>query len=216
MDRILELQVGHRRRERKAAELDREHRFQDALGIYLQQVEEDANDARACTEAGIDFARMGQYDRALDLLREGVRRDPNSADAHYGLAVTLFTRAKNRQEETPGDGEGALAPPLADWFREAAEHAQRAAELKPDDARAYLTWGLSLQYLHKAGDAVAPLRKGVECRPERIDLQLGLGEALLESGQRKEAETYLENAHRLDPNDPRPTRDLDQLHGKKD
>ena len=54
------------------------------------------------------------------------------------------------------------------------------------------------------------------CRPENFELQLAFGEVLLESGQGREAETYLENARRLDPDDPRPPRALQRLAGGKD
>jgi tetratricopeptide (TPR) repeat protein len=208
LDRTLELQVGHRRRERETIELERAGRFQEAVDIYLRQIEEDPTAASAYTKAGIDLFHLRQYDRAFELLREGVKRDPDSSDAHFHLAQALFALAEREWQQTPGDER------LKGLFREAAEHAQKAAALKPDFARAYLFWGLSLKYLGDPAAAVAPLRKGVACRPEDIELQLALGEALLESGQGKEAKTYLENARRLDPNDPRPPRDLERLHRK--
>jgi Flp pilus assembly protein TadD len=56
----------------------------------------------------------------------------------------------------------------------------------------------------------------VACRPEDFELQLALGEALLEAGQKQKALTHLENAQRLDPTDPRPARLLRGIHQKKD
>src|SRR5205823_634789 len=104
------------------------------------------------------------------------------------------------------------APGLKGRFEEAAAEARRATELKPDHARAYLIWGLSLVYLGKTAEAVAPLRKGVECRPVDGDLQVALGEALLETGDLKGAETHLENARTLlDPTDTRPDEALRRL-----
>ena len=52
--------------------------------------------------------------------------------------------------------------------------------------------------------AVAPLRQGVACRPDDVDLQYTLGEVLLELGQDREAKTYLDNVRRIDPKDERP------------
>ena len=54
-------------------------------------------------------------------------------------------------------------------------------------------------HLGDAAGAVAPLLGGEDCRPESLELQLHLGEALMASGQAKEAETHLENARRLAP-----------------
>jgi len=44
-----------------------------------------------------------------------------------------------------------------------------------------------------------------------MDLQLALGEALLEAGQSTEAQIHLQNAQRLDPKDPRPSAALKRL-----
>jgi predicted Zn-dependent protease len=46
-------------------------------------------------------------------------------------------------------------------------------------------------------------------------LQLALGQVLAQLGNATEAETYLNNAKLLDPNDPRPYQELEKLHGKK-
>ena len=40
---------------------------------------------------------------------------------------------------------------------------------------AYLFWGLALKYLGKSKEALTPLRRGVACRPEELELQLALG-----------------------------------------
>jgi tetratricopeptide (TPR) repeat protein len=133
----------------------------------------------------------------LPLLREGVRLDPDSAKAHYTLALALFSRAEKEWQRSPGSAEGR------DWLQEVIPHARRATERKGDYALAYLFWGLALKYLGQPVDAITPLRHGVACRSESFELQLALGEVLLATGQTAEAETHLENARRLDAKDPR-------------
>jgi tetratricopeptide (TPR) repeat protein len=161
--------------------------------------------ARAYLGAGTNLARLGDYDRALPLLREGVKRDPDNAQAHYDLALVQYTRAL---PEGPGSAQAK------EWLREAVEHAKRTTELKADHAWAYSIWGMALQLLGEPAQAVEPLRRGVTCRPEMFDLQLTLGEVLMETGQNGEAETYLENARKLDPKSPRPIQDLERLRSK--
>jgi Flp pilus assembly protein TadD len=209
VERIIRLQVGRDSQLREAARLERERRYAEAARVYLEQVEDEPT-VRACMGAGLNLARIGDYGRALPLLRRAVALDPDGAQAHYTLALAQFSRAEERWQQAPGDADAKQ------WLGEALEHARRAAELKPDHAKAHLFWGLSLTYLGDPAAAVAPLRQGVACQPGDFHLQLGLGEALLASGRGEEARPYLENARRLDPTDPRPPRDLERLRHKKD
>jgi tetratricopeptide (TPR) repeat protein len=204
LDLLVGLQVGRRARERQAAELEKENRYAEAAELWLRELEQ-RRTSRACIGAGINLARLREYDRALPLLRDGVRLAPDNAHAHYSLALALFTRAEKEWQHAP------FSASAKEGFRETIPHARRATELKPDHAMAYLFWGLSLKYLGDPAAAIAPLRLGTACRPELIELQLALGEALLESGQCSEATNYLQNARRLDPNDPRPSAALKRL-----
>jgi tetratricopeptide (TPR) repeat protein len=207
LDLVYQLSVGQRGWERDVGQLERDHQYAEAAQKYLDHIKK-APTSASYVGAGVNLARLHEYDRALPLLREGVRLDPTSDQAQYTLALVLFSRAEREWQQTPG------AADAKDWFREAIPHAKRAAELKPDHGRAYLFWGLSLKYLGDPAAALVPLRKGVEIRPEISDLQIALGETLLETGQDREAETYLENAQRLDPNDPRLVKDMERLHKK--
>ena len=51
--------------------------------------------------------------------------------------------------------------------------------------------------------------------PSEIELQLGLGECLLETEQLQDAARHLENARKLDPKDPRPAAALERLRQQK-
>ncbi len=208
LDRVMQLRVGRSRHEREVDELEREHRYAEAAEVWLKQLQE-RRTSRACVGAAINLARIGDYERALPLLHEALKLDPDSAQAHYTLALTLFTRAEKEWQQSPGSAAAT------EWFRQSIPHAQRAAQLKPDYALAYLFWGLAHKYLGEPNAAMAPLRRGIACRPEYMELQLALGETLLEVGQYGEAEEHLENARRLDPQDPRPPQALERLRRKK-
>ena len=135
---------------------------------------------------------------------------PHNVQAQYSLALMLFSMAEREWQHAPGSDQAKK------WLAEAVEHGRRAAERKPDHARAYLSWGLALKYLGKSADSVPILRKGVACRPEDFELQLALGEALAATGQTEEAETYLENARSLDAKDPRPGEILGRSRPKEE
>ncbi len=135
--------------------------------------------------------------------------DPDNAQPYYALALILYDRAEKEWQRSPG------SPQARDWFREVVEQARRATARRTDHARAYLFWGLALKYLGEPAAAVAPLRQGLACRAGDFELQLALGEALLDAGQIQEAETCLENARRLEPKDSRPDRALQRLRQTK-
>jgi tetratricopeptide (TPR) repeat protein len=207
LDEVVRLQVGRRGLERRVGILEQQHRYAEAAELYLRQIEEGPT-AQAYAGAGINLARLRDYERAMPLLREGIRLDPGSAHARYALALALFARAERESKESPG------APQIKEWFQEALEHARQTTQRRPDHAGAYLVWGLALKHLGDPGAAVEPLAKGVACSPADLELQLGLGEVLLEVGRFKEAEVHLENARRLAPNDPRPANALKRARQK--
>jgi tetratricopeptide (TPR) repeat protein len=207
LDGNLRLVVGRRGWERRMDQLEREGFYAEAVQQYLKKIEDEPT-MQNYVGAGINLARLHEYDRALPLLRKALEVAPQSAHAHFSLGAVLCGRAEREWQATPG------AEQVKQWFREAIDHSRRAADLRPDHARAYLHWGVALKYLGDPAAAIAPLKKGVACHPADSDLQLVLGEVLLETGNTQEAATHLENARRLAPNDPRPAKLLERLPGK--
>src|SRR5205807_2902359 len=126
-------------------------RYAEAADVYLEQIDKQPN-VQAYIGAGLNLARLREYDRAFPLLREAVRLEPDNAAAQFTLAHALFSRAEREWHTSPG------LPQLKEWFREAVEHGRRATQQRPSYARAYLYWGLSLKYLGELGAAVEPLR----------------------------------------------------------
>jgi tetratricopeptide (TPR) repeat protein len=208
VDELVQTMAGWTARERELTRLEREQRYAEAAAIYLKRAAERPT-AADYVGAATNLARLGEYEQAVPLLQKAVKLEPDSAYVPAALAATLFERAKAAWQASPGSAQAR------EWFREVVAHARRATELRPDHAAAYLHWGLALKYLGEPAAAVAPLRKGVACQPADLDLQLGLGEALMESGQYREAKTHLENARLLAPDDPRTARALEQLRRKK-
>lgn len=209
LDRVMQLRVGQSRYEREVDELERLHRYAEAAEVWSAQLRR-RRTCQACLGAAINLARLDDYERALPLLREALQLDPDSAQAHYTMALTLFTRAEKSWQQSPGTVEAA------EWFRQSILYARKAAQRKPDYALAYLFWGLAHKHLGEPNAALLPLRRGIACQPESVELNLALGEVLLQVGKEKEAETYLENARRLDAEDPRVRQALEQLHGKEE
>ena len=195
-DEVMCLNVGQSAFLRKVDQLEKNRQFEAAADMYRGQLKKKPT-VQGYTGLGINLCRLKQYDEAVKCLDEGLLLDPDNSWAHYTLALVQFNRAGREWQRSPG------SPAAKEWFGETIKHAQRAAELKPDLWQTYKIWGLALQTVGHPAEAVAPLRKGIACQPMDFDLQFTLGEVLIETGQPQEAKTYLENARKLDPTDPR-------------
>ncbi len=206
LDHVITLQVGIRGLQRRVAMLERDGDFAGAVDAFLAQARQKRT-SYALTGAGVNLARLKRYDEALVLLREAVQLDPADPNAHYTLALVLFTHAEKEWARDPSSSFAANA------FREVVTEGRRATELKPDHALAYMFWGLALKNLGDAKGAIEPLRKALVIRPEQFDVHLGLGQALAAIGDRAAAVMSLKAAQRLKPDDPRPAQELAKLKG---
>jgi tetratricopeptide (TPR) repeat protein len=200
--------VGRRAREGSIADLENKGDFAGAARAYLRQADEKPT-AEAYVGAAVNLARLHQYDLANQYLQKAAELDPERSKTHYTIALVNMTWGEQEMANDPD------SPQATRCFRRVVSSAQRATELKPDYAQAYLFWGLALNHLGETKAAIEPLRKGVACRPDLFDLQLALGQVLLETDQTQEAQQALENAKRLRPDDPRPARLLGELADSK-
>jgi len=189
-------------------QLEALHRFHDAANVYIQQLKQQPT-AQNYVGAGLNAVFSGHTDYGLNLLRQGIRIDPERADSHFALAQALFQVGMSERERAP-DSPDAQARLL-----EAAMAARRATELNPSNASAFLLWGRALMNRGEWGAAVPRLKQGVAIRPEVFDMHLALGESLLEAGQLQEAEIHLKNAQKLNANDERPAQGLRRIQQKK-
>jgi Flp pilus assembly protein TadD len=205
---LLRRRVGANALAQTLAQLEAQHRFQDAANLYIQQIKQQPT-AQNYVGAGLNAVYSGHTDLGLDLLRKGIRIDPERSDSHFALAQALYQVGMSERERAP-DSKNAKAR-----LFDAAIAARRATELNPDNASAFLLWGQALMNRGDWGAAIPPLRQGVAIRPEVFDIQLALGETLVEAGQLQEAEIHLKNAQQLDAKDERPAMGLRRIQQKK-
>lgn len=202
------LRVGQQDRLQQADALVRRGRPAEAAALLAELLRDQPNE-QAYQAMGAVLIQMGDFVQAEQVLRNCLAADPGHPQAHHLLATALFLHGEALWKKDQRDRAKGL-------FRDAAEHARRAAERKPDFASAYTFRGRALMYLGDRDDAIASLRKAVECRPEVADSHLYLGEALAEAGRTDEARASLTTAAQLAaPNDPRPRAALNKLDGKK-
>jgi tetratricopeptide (TPR) repeat protein len=163
---------------------DDEPAVEDPLTAELERLRAGAVES---LHRGIELARRGRLEPAIELFRESIRIDPELAETHAQLGAALLAR---------GDLDAA-APPL-----------HRAIELEPDLADALYNLGV---LEHRRGDfnrAVGHFRRAVDVRPDHFEAHLGLGTDLPGLGRHDEAIVHLRTAQGLRPDNPRPYKRL--------
>lgn len=156
--------------------------------------------ARKLMQEGLEAARQGQTERALELLRQATATDPRYAPAHNNLGVHLRLQ---------GDLEGAeaafrqalqadsfdfycrfnLAALLYDSgrYHEAAPMAEQAVLADPTSAAAEALLGRSLLALGYGQRALEHLQRAQTLSQNQLDLELEISDAYALAGRFPEA-----------------------------
>ena len=120
----------------------------------------------------------GKFEESLELLKQAIGCNPNSADAHNSLGNTL--NSLGRSEEAIDQYRCALA-------------------LRPDFPEAQVNLGNSLKGLKRMREAAACYRAAIALRPKYAEAHSNLGIALLHMNQPQEALASFTAAIALDP-----------------
>jgi Flp pilus assembly protein TadD len=137
-------------------------------------------------EAALPRERIGYLhlrqdpERAQPLFESALERDPDSANAHVGLGLSLLAG---------GNRDDGL------------RHLERAVELDPKSPKAQAALGVSLDQVGRREEAVAHLEVARDLRPHDSRILNNLGVAYLRSGQPERAEPLLRAALREDQRD---------------
>jgi tetratricopeptide (TPR) repeat protein len=155
--------------------------------------------------------RMGEYDRAIDLLLpvEASHRDQPGVDYALGMALIRNGRTAEGQQRVDrilGRGESAeghflLGSALfqSGNFPAAAKAFSKAAALKPELPSLQSYYGQALLFTGDADGASAAFRKELASNPNDFDANFQLASILWHRGKPAEARPLLERAARLRP-----------------
>jgi Flp pilus assembly protein TadD len=116
--------------------------------------------------------------RAIEVLRQGVRDHPGSAQLHFMLGNALM-RSQN-------------------WSAAVPEY-QKSAKLRPDHPDTYLNLGFAYYHDGKTRQAVEAWRTASSQSPNDAMIHATLGAGFLKIGDRADALSEVASAQRLDP-----------------
>jgi len=182
--------------------------------------------AEGLNEAGVDLARSGRIDDAIDDFHRAVAMRPDFQRAHLNLGRALA--AKGRHEDAaaayrealtldPRDPEAHsdLGVSLAALGRtdEALTHYEQALKLRPDYPEALNNLGSALTGLDRAAEALPHLRRAIALRPEYAKAHYNLAVALYATQSYDDARKEVETARSLGLTPPQ--RFVDMLSAKR-
>ena len=166
--RILELNRGPQAHMRKAAELEKAGRFEDAIVENKDAVAVDENNVQAHINLISLYGRTGDVTEAKQHFDAAVRLDSGRSDAWYNYGVLLL------HEQEMSGAERAL---------------QRALEINPDYAEARYHLGMIYEQQKRLEDAGREFQKAIDKRPDYPDARFQLGRILVNQ-QKYDAAIY--------------------------
>jgi len=190
--------------------------FARALRVPRAEVHNVRNYAWAAYNLALAYERMGQWDRAVRVCRDAIRRGYEGPESFVALArmltqsgnsdaakKTLVQAAKmypesGRIQAALGDVWRALGKPrkAAAAYEAAAQLGWRRWTMRINLANTYLDLG-------RAQEAAQLCQHLLELLPDAVVAHYGLGMALRQLGQPNEAKTHLETFLRYWQGDPR-------------
>ncbi len=172
-----------------------------AIEPQLSRAERDR--ARVQKPNNLDAWSMLQYGRAhlykrtredlrqaRTFLTEAITHDPELVAAYSDLAEVCFLEARL-----------GFAEDNAACLSEALDLANKAIEIKGEDAAAHYAFGRILSMKRRHGEAEFELKRALELNPSYSQAYLALGMSYTFSGRAKEAVAPLETGMRLSPFD---------------
>jgi protein O-GlcNAc transferase len=153
-------------------------RLAEAETQYREVLVQQPDHADALHLLGMLAGQVGEFDVAVDLLRQAAQLNPNFADAHNNLGFAL---AKN--------GKTHDAIPC---YRE-------AIRLKPDLCEAHVNLANALEEIEQWDDAIASYREAIRLKPDSAESHSNLGNVLRNTRQLDEAIASYRQAILLKP-----------------
>ena len=165
-----------------------------------------------CTKAKQCF-RRGEKERAIVLFNQAFEIDPDSLDAHQGIATAYFiskqyqaaaehfTRASHID---PRRGNalinlGAVYNRMGE-YRKAIEVLRSGLRKERNSSEGYYNMGYAQRKLGQPGMAVSAYREAIRLNPKMVDAHQNLANIFRGMGNFRQAKTEFHNALKIDPN----------------
>jgi len=163
-------------------------------------------DANQALTDGTALLDEGETDRAIDVLNQAIKLNPDLADAYFRLGIAYgLVEARDASiveddvnAETPEPEKGKkLNSVIA--FEHAIDGYKKIVAGNKDDHASWFNLGRSYNKLNKDNDALEAFREAVSLNPDDTEYQTALGAILIKLARYREAVAPLKKALEIDP-----------------
>lgn len=152
--------------------------------------EENRTQARAYLEESKQLYISDQDEKAVEVLQEAIKLDPDLAEAHFRLGLAYVAIGKDQEAE--------------DAYKKAIEKYKKYfADNGKDDAESHYNMGQTYAGLHLYSEAVREYRQATRIKDDDADIYYDLGTALTRLAQYDEAAVAFSKSLEIDPENTR-------------
>ena len=164
-------------------------------------------DANLALADGNKYLDEGETDKAIDVLNQAVKLNPDLAEAWFKLGIA-YALAEMRDEVLVEANEAEPQPtskspaPKANSekaFEKAVAAYKKLIDANDQDDVAYYNLGRAYNKLNEDENAAKALKQAVKLKPDDTEYQTELGAILIKLAQYQEAIPPLKKALELDP-----------------
>jgi tetratricopeptide (TPR) repeat protein len=186
--------------------------WKDSESLFRHALEATGNNPIALRGLGVALGTKGRMDEAIRQFQEGVRSQPEDADARHNLGVALFKQGQLDEASRQFQEAIRLNPDSVDThydlgaalhqqghIEEAIRQFEEAIHLKPDYADAHNYLGIAVGVKGQMDEAIRQFQEAIRAKPDYAEAHYNLAVALGMKGQTDEAIRELQEALRIKP-----------------
>lgn len=158
--------------------------------------EEAQRQAQSLVQQARELYKNDEDERALEVLKQAITLDPNHAEAHLRLGMSLAALGKKDESE--------------EQYKKALELFKKKIQNESKDSADYFYLGEAYNFLHRDEDAVRAYRQATQLKSDDEETWYQLGSSLNKLARYTEAITAFQKALELQPEDYRATDGLEE------
>ena len=203
-------------------------KIKEAADKYNFLIQNKIYDPRVFNNLGSIYSQQKQFDKALLLFDESIKKFPNSLEAYSNLANVLILKGRNdiakKVLHRAIELNSKYLRPYANMasifvaegdFKKAEFFLRKSLEINPKDINNLVNLGCVLKDLGNPIQAEKYLRDALEINPRYDFALINLGAVLNELEKIDEGEQFLKKALKINPNSPTALNNLGNILSKK-